>query len=138
MSVALIDRGDLACGTSSASSKFIHGGFRYLGMGDIRLVRAAQLERAALMRRVPELVKPMPIVVALDRRRYPRPLVQLGVAAYRRLDGPCEARARILGSAEAAGLVHGVSWRSSLLLALLQEAQPVAVRHPTDTACAAA
>jgi glycerol-3-phosphate dehydrogenase len=138
MSVALIDRGDLACGTSSASSKFIHGGFRYLGMGDIRLVRAAQLERAALMRRVPELVKPMPIVVALDRRRYPRPLVQLGVAAYRRLDGPCEARARILGSAEAAGLVPGFSCRSSHLLALLPEAQTDDARLTIATARAAA
>ena len=50
--VALIDGGDFGSGTSSASSKLVHGGFRYLPMGDIGLVRESQHERRVLMERV--------------------------------------------------------------------------------------
>ena len=45
LDVALVDRGDFASGTSSASSKLVHGGLRYLQMGDVRLVREAHQER---------------------------------------------------------------------------------------------
>jgi glycerol-3-phosphate dehydrogenase len=58
LAVALVDRGDFAGGTSSASSKLIHGGLRYLAMGDVRLVREAHAERRVLMSVVaPHLVR---------------------------------------------------------------------------------
>ncbi len=58
--VALIEKGDFASGTSSKSSKLIHGGIRYLQMGDFRLVRTACRERDLLRRRLaPHLVQPL-------------------------------------------------------------------------------
>ena len=58
--VALIEKGDFASGTSSRSSKLIHGGLRYLEIGDFRLVREACIERDRLRRRIaPHLVKPL-------------------------------------------------------------------------------
>ena len=66
--VALVERGDLAGATSSASSKLIHGGLRYLQMGDIRLVREAHAERHALARVVaPHLVRPRAFLVPVYR-----------------------------------------------------------------------
>src|ERR1051326_3909801 len=72
-SVALLDAGDFGGGTSSASSKLIHGGLRYLPMGDVGLVRESHLERRALLDRVaPHLVRPLPFVLPIyggGRRR---------------------------------------------------------------------
>ena len=66
--VALVERGDLAGATSSASSKLIHGGLRYLQMGDIALVREAHAERHALARVVaPHLVRPRAFLVPVHR-----------------------------------------------------------------------
>ena len=134
MRVALVDRADIASGTSSASSKFVHGGFRYLTMRSFGLVRAAQRERAALLRGLPGLVKPMPMIVALDGRRYPRSLVALGVSAYRRLGG---SSARLLGPADARELVPAFSPRFDSVLALLPEAQTDDARLTLATARAA-
>ena len=62
--VAVVDRGDVAGATSSASSKLMHGGLRYLAMGDIGLVREAHRERRAHARTVaPHLVQPLEFVV---------------------------------------------------------------------------
>src|SRR5947199_6028842 len=57
--VALIDKGDFASGTSSASSKLVHGGLRYLEHGDFHLVYEALHERARLLRNAPHLVRPL-------------------------------------------------------------------------------
>src|SRR5262249_42677677 len=57
--VGLIDKGDFAAGTSSASSKLVHGGLRYLELGDVRLVREALRERGRLLRNAPHLVRPL-------------------------------------------------------------------------------
>src|SRR5262245_30164484 len=57
--VALIDKGDFASGTSSISSKLVHGGLRYLEHGDFRLVYEALHERARLLRNAPHLVRPL-------------------------------------------------------------------------------
>jgi glycerol-3-phosphate dehydrogenase len=66
--VALAERGDLAGATSSASSKLIHGGLRYLQMGDVALVREAHAERHALARVVaPHLVRPRAFLVPVYR-----------------------------------------------------------------------
>ena len=59
MRVALIDKGDWASGTSSKSSRLVHGGIRYLEHGDIALVRESVREREILLRIAPELVKPL-------------------------------------------------------------------------------
>lgn len=70
-SVALLERGDYAVGTSSRSSKMIHGGLRYLQNFDLGLVREALLERQLMVQLAPHLVYPTPFLVASfgdDRR----------------------------------------------------------------------
>jgi glycerol-3-phosphate dehydrogenase len=62
-SVALLERGDYAVGTSSRSSKMVHGGLRYLQNLDLGLVREALLERQLLVQLAPHLVYPTPFVV---------------------------------------------------------------------------
>jgi glycerol-3-phosphate dehydrogenase len=94
LDVALVEHGDFACATSSASSKLIHGGLRYLQMGDIRLVREAHQERRALMTVVaPHLVHRLPFVFPLYRDGPHRPwFVRTGVLLYSAL-----ARAKLNG-----------------------------------------
>src|SRR5437868_12097062 len=65
--VALIDKGDFASGTSSASSKLVHGGLRYLEHGDIRLVYEAMQERRRLLRNAPHQVRPLRFVLPFYR-----------------------------------------------------------------------
>src|SRR5580698_9546148 len=60
--VALIEKSDFASGTSSRSSKLIHGGFRYLQQRDFRLVFEACRERSILQRIAPHLVRPLPFL----------------------------------------------------------------------------
>jgi glycerol-3-phosphate dehydrogenase len=70
-SVALLERGDYAVGTSSRSSKMVHGGLRYLQNFDLGLVREALLERQLMVQLAPHLVYPTPFLVASlgeDRR----------------------------------------------------------------------
>ncbi|KKB84460.1 hypothetical protein VW29_10855 [Devosia limi DSM 17137] len=64
-SVALVEQGDFASGTSSRSSKMIHGGFRYLQTGDVALVRESLRERYALQRNAAHLVTVMPFMIPL-------------------------------------------------------------------------
>jgi glycerol-3-phosphate dehydrogenase len=94
LAVALVDRSDFGSGTSSASSKLIHGGLRYLRLGDVRLVREAHQERRALMRVVaPHLVHRLPFLFPLYEDGPYRPwLVQSGILLYSTL-----ARARLNG-----------------------------------------
>jgi glycerol-3-phosphate dehydrogenase len=67
---ALIDQGDFGGATSSASSKLIHGGLRYLATGDVGLVRELQRERAVLRSQIaPHLVRPLSLVLAVERSR---------------------------------------------------------------------
>jgi glycerol-3-phosphate dehydrogenase len=84
LAVALVDRGDFGGATSSASSKLIHGGLRYLRLGDVRLVREAHQERRALMRVVaPHLVRRLPFLLPLYRDGPYRALtVQAGLWLY--------------------------------------------------------
>jgi len=60
--VALVDKSDVAGGTSSRSSRLIHGGIRYLEHGDLRLVLEASRERRILLRIAPHLVRPLPFL----------------------------------------------------------------------------
>lgn len=66
-SVALLEQSDFGKGTSSRSTKLIHGGVRYLAQGNIALVREALAERTLLMRNAPHVVRPLPLVVPAYR-----------------------------------------------------------------------
>src|SRR3954463_8853538 len=81
-SVALVERNDYASGTSSRSSKLVHGGLRYLQHFDLGLVREALLERQINVNLAPPRVKPLRLVVpAFDGTRLDR-VVGLGLNAY--------------------------------------------------------
>src|SRR6187551_395384 len=81
-SVALVERTDFASGTSSRSSKLVHGGLRYLQNFDLGLVREALLERQINVNLAPHLVRPLRLVVpAFEGARLER-LVGLGLNAY--------------------------------------------------------
>src|SRR3954469_4272833 len=81
-SVALVERGDYAIGTSSLSSKLVPGGLAYLPNFDLGLVREALLERQINVALAPHLVKPLPLIVpAFDGAR-PDRLMGLGLNMY--------------------------------------------------------
>jgi glycerol-3-phosphate dehydrogenase len=83
LSVALVEARDLASGTSSRSSKLIHGGLRYLEQLDFPLVREALRERALLLDRLaPHLVHPLPFLALLSHRGWERPYVGAGLVLY--------------------------------------------------------
>ena len=65
LQVALVDRKDLASGTSSKSSKLVHGGLRYLQQGDVQLVREALKERQVLYENAPHLVRRLPFLIPI-------------------------------------------------------------------------
>src|ERR1700755_3520783 len=82
--VGLVEARDYAAGTSSRSSKLIHGGLRYLEMLDFRLVHEAVQERGLLLQRLaPHLVKPVPFLYPLQHRWWERFYAGAGVALYR-------------------------------------------------------
>ncbi len=84
LSVAVVEAEDFASGTSSRSSKLIHGGLRYLAMGDIGLVRTTALERKQIFRLAPHLATPRWMVV--PARSYAGLMrVRAGVTAYEKL-----------------------------------------------------
>jgi len=79
--VALVERADLASGTSSKSSKLIHGGLRYHEKGDVRLVRESVIERNLLQRLAPHLVRPLRFALSTADGRN-RALLAAGLTAY--------------------------------------------------------
>jgi glycerol-3-phosphate dehydrogenase len=83
LTTAIVEARDWASGTSSRSSKLIHGGLRYLEMLDFELVREALTERGLLLDRIaPHLVKPVPFLYPLQHRVWERAYVGAGVALY--------------------------------------------------------
>jgi glycerol-3-phosphate dehydrogenase len=81
--VGLVEARDWASGTSSRSSKLIHGGLRYLEMLDFGLVREALHERGLLLQRLaPHLVRPVPFLYPLNHRVWERPYVGAGLMLY--------------------------------------------------------
>jgi glycerol-3-phosphate dehydrogenase len=88
LSVVLVEAADLASGASSASSKVIHGGLRYLEMGDFGLVREALRERELLLRRTaPHLVTPIRFLWPLHGRGWERAWLGAGLALYDTIGG---------------------------------------------------
>lgn len=86
-SVVLIERGDLAQGTSSASTKLIHGGLRYLEHYEFALVREALTERERLWAIAPHIIRPMRFVLPHVPGIRPRWLLRLGLFVYDHLGG---------------------------------------------------
>ncbi len=86
--VGLVESRDLAAGTSSRSSKLIHGGLRYLEQGDFKLVREALRERDLLVSRLaPHLVRPVPFMYPLYKKVVERPYVGAGLVIYDAMEG---------------------------------------------------
>jgi glycerol-3-phosphate dehydrogenase len=81
-SVALVEKSDFAAGTSSRSSKLIHGGLRYLQNFDLGLVREALLERSLLVKLAPHIVKPLPFVVPTFGGKRPDRMLGMGLNMY--------------------------------------------------------
>jgi glycerol-3-phosphate dehydrogenase len=87
LTVLLAEQGDLAGATSSASSKLIHGGLRYLEQYEFRLVREALAEREVLLATCGHIIRPMRFVLPHDASSRPRWLVRLGLFLYDHLGG---------------------------------------------------
>ena len=85
--VVLFERDDLASGTSSASTKLIHGGLRYLEHYEFRLVREALRERDVLWKLAPHLVRPLRFVLPHHRAMRPAWLLRLGLFLYDHIAG---------------------------------------------------
>lgn len=97
--VALVEARDIASGTSSRSSKMIHGGLRYLAQGDVALVREAATERQVLRRIAPHLTRISPFVMPGSRGMIAK--VRAGLVAFERLGRvPRDERHRSLDPVE--------------------------------------
>jgi glycerol-3-phosphate dehydrogenase len=137
-SVALLERSDYAAGTSSRSSKLVHGGLRYLQNFDLGLVREALLERSLLVRLAPHLVAPLPLLVPAFGGKRPDRMLGMGLNMYdamswRRSRGETEdywspARHRIVDGAEAVSLVPALAERRPTAAYLFYDCQTDDVR----------
>jgi len=94
LKVLLCEKGDLAEGTSSRSSKLVHGGLRYLEYYEFRLVREALIEREVLLNAAPHIVWPLRFVLPHSPEQRPAWMVRLGLFLYDNLGG----RAKLPGT----------------------------------------
>lgn len=82
LNVMLCEKGDLASGTSSWSTKLIHGGLRYLENYEFKMVRAALQEREILIQRAPHLIHPIPFIIPHQKHLRPAWMIQIGLWLY--------------------------------------------------------
>jgi glycerol-3-phosphate dehydrogenase len=83
LSVLLLDKGDIASGTTSWSTRLIHGGLRYLEYGEVGLVRESLRERERLLRLAPHLVRPLQMLIPIYSGQRRGPLqIRAGMIAY--------------------------------------------------------
>ncbi len=138
--VAVVDAGDIGGGTSSASSKLLHGGIRYFVQGHLRIARDSLFEKRALARDVaPGLTRPLPFVVSVERKRLSGSLaLRAALAAYDALGGWSTARTRLVDADEARRLVPALAGRPVGACFVLDEAQTDDARLTLATALAAA
>jgi glycerol-3-phosphate dehydrogenase len=118
-SVVLLESHDFAKGTSSRSTKLVHGGVRYLAQGNIALVREALHERATLLHNAPHLAQPLPFIMP-SYRWWETPFYGIGLKAYDALAGQAGLGAtefldsrrvrECLPTVRAAGLKGGVKY----------------------------
>ena len=117
--VALVERGDFGQGTSSRSTKLVHGGVRYLAQGDFRLVYEALRERANLLANAPHIAQPLSFVMPAYKL-WQMPFYGAGLKAYdvlagaagigpTRWMGPARVR-EMLPTVKSEGLLGGVSY----------------------------
>jgi glycerol-3-phosphate dehydrogenase len=117
LKVMLVEQSDLASATSSASTKLIHGGLRYLEFFEFRLVREALIERERLLRIAPHIIRPMQFILPHVPELRPRWLMRLGLFFYDHIGGrkilPASRGVRLAngdyGSLRA-GLDHGFAY----------------------------
>jgi glycerol-3-phosphate dehydrogenase len=124
--VLLLDKGDLAAGTTAASTRLIHGGLRYLEHGEFGLVRESLRERETLLRRVaPHLVRPLPMLAPVYAgRRRGRLTIRAGMLAYDVLSSAKSLpRHRMLTPAEALEHAPGLEPEGLRGAALFYDAQ---------------
>jgi glycerol-3-phosphate dehydrogenase len=123
--VALVDRADFASGASSASSKLIHGGLRYLRMGDFRLIREALHEERALAREVaPHLVRELPFLLPVERDGpYGLTAIRAALATYAGLTGAPRFRGLTVPPTRAAELVPPLEVERLRAVGLYHDAQ---------------
>ncbi|MGH8825563.1 MAG: FAD-dependent oxidoreductase [Jiangellaceae bacterium] len=140
LSTALVEARDIASGTSSRSSKLIHGGLRYLEQLDFALVSEALRERELMLTRLaPHLVHPVPFLFPLTHRAWERPYVGAGLALYDALGGARSLpRHRHLSRRAALGLCPALR-RDALVGAVrYHDAQTDDARHTLTVARTAA
>ena len=125
LKVLLLDKADIASGTSSASTRLIHGGLRYLEHFEFGLVRESLRERETLLRIAPHLVKPLPITIPIYKQSKRGPLtVRAGMIAYDLLSiGKSLPRHRMLSAAETLAQSPGLNPAGLLGSALYFDAQ---------------
>ena len=83
LKVLVVDKGDVGGGTSSWSTRLIHGGLRYLEHFEFGLVRESLRERETLLRIAPHLVKPLPLIIPIYKRNQRGPwTIRAGMIAY--------------------------------------------------------
>lgn len=87
LSVVLCEKDDLACATSSASTKLIHGGLRYLEHYEFRLVRDALREREVLLKAAPHIIWPLNFILPHHRKLRPWWMIRAGLFLYDHLGG---------------------------------------------------
>jgi glycerol-3-phosphate dehydrogenase len=109
--VLIVERGDIACGTSSASSRLIHGGLRYLEHADVGLVYESLHERERLLTLAPHLVEPLELCIPIYRgARRGRFQVGVGLALYDLLSaGKSLPRRRMFGRDEMLAKMPGLN-----------------------------
>src|SRR5687767_10812872 len=125
LKVLLLDKGDIGGGTSSWSTRLIHGGLRYLEHGEIRLVRESLRERETLMRIAPHLVKPLPLLVPIYKgARRGLWTIRAGMFLYDLLSfDKSLPRHRMLSRAEALREAPGLAAEGLLGAAVYYDAQ---------------
>jgi glycerol-3-phosphate dehydrogenase len=137
--VALVDAGDFGGATSGASARLVHGGLRYLGTGDLRLVRTALRERDVFASRVaPHLVRPLPFVLSAAGGRRQRSMCAAGLLVYAALDGFRSPLPRFVTRQEATLLVPPLSVGDTASHAVYYEAGTNDSRLTLATVTAAA
>ncbi len=87
LNVILCEKADLASGTSSKSTKLIHGGLRYLEQYDFRLVRESLIERERLLRAAPHIIRPMRFILPYNKGLRPAFILRLGLFLYDHIGG---------------------------------------------------
>ena len=114
LNVLLVEQGDLAQATSSASTKLIHGGLRYLEYREFRLVRKALLERETMLRAAPEITRPLRFVIPQGYEARPWLVVRAGLLLYDLLARggslPRSRAVRLADSALKPGFRHGFAY----------------------------